>query len=301
MVAGLSATMVAWILIDVSIMNHRYAGRYNELDQRAVKPGTNPMYSGFAKLLSWDYDMERRWFIHKDMSRLNQHTADCIRYIFLAFADRLRNSWTVITVLTFLLNFTMLIAGVVEYMLPFNTYFRIQTPEYYATFSLALIIIIGIINITVLLKTNEHYDKITLFKYLPGAGYQNDDEIIRTYHHYHDNGTIMNLDVDRGVYKYNCTHFEKGKLITDIFPEDDRMIFFFRQYSRISRVTMIVWTLCLFFVCIVVWHCHILWGLLAIPVTAVCNVALVAWILPYIDGRRIGGIIEENHLAEEKG
>lgn len=166
MTACVALTMLIYMWIDVIIMNHRYASAYNRLDERELLPGTDPVSGGFGKMYSWDFDTGIHSFRHPRILPSDLHSASCIRYIFLAYVDRLSNNWTIITVLLFLLNFIMLIAGIVEYMLPFNYYFRLPTPEFYSAFSLILIISMGIVNITTLLWTEDHYDRLTLFAYL---------------------------------------------------------------------------------------------------------------------------------------
>lgn len=297
MTAGVALTMLIYMWIDVTIMNHRYASAYNRLDERELLPGTEPVSGGFGKMYSWDFDTGIHSFRHPRILPSDLHSASCIRYIFLAYVDRLSNNWTIITVLLFLLNFIMLIAGIVEYMLPFNYYFRLPTPEFYSAFSLILIISMGIVNITTLLWTEDHYDRLTLFAYLPGAAYADDRELIETYQRYRNNQTITDLDVNRGIYKYNCTYIEQGKTITEIFPETDRIIFPHRQSSRISRTALAVWISCLIIVSIVTWHFHILMGLLAIPVAFISNILFLVWILPAMDFRKIRTVIEKNGLA----
>lgn len=286
MVAGIAGVMIFYLYIDNIISDYKFTMQYNKIDTSKICKKKSTIFTGFSKLYSWDYDISQNKFIHNNPADLNEHSADCIRYIYLAIMDRLRNIWTVITCLILAFNILLLIAGIIEYMLPFNTYFKFPNPQYYGYFSLMLIVITGIFNITVLLKTNEHYKNLIYFQYLAGIDYVNDRKIIEEYHNFYDVGTITNLDICRGIYKYNCIQFEKGTPITNIQPIDDRMHFCHRQYFRMGITSISMWLFCLIIVSIIVWHYHHISGMLAIPVTAILNPLIVLKILPWLDERR---------------
>lgn len=297
LVSGICSGFIFYLYADSLINDIGYSVRYSQMDNRPTKRGKHTMVIGYAKLFSWDYNCENGKFERLDMDLINNHSASCIRFIFRSIADRLRNTWTVITGLTLILNIVTLITGIIQYLVPFTDYFRFPNDYYYSNFSMLLIIATGIINITVLLKTNDHYKNLCRFQYLAGIQYMSDEYIMQEYMHYYNQGTITKLDVCRGIYEYNCTFFEDGKLVTSIFPEDDRMIIVHRQYARIGRVTISMVLICLVIISITVWHFHILKGLWAIPVTALLYVPVTFWVLPKADMKIKGRIIEENNLA----
>ena len=294
-VAGISLIMVFYIYIDLIYIDWKFTNHYNELDKRGSSDTKHPISLGFAKIFAWEYNKHHHHFMHTNIQQ-TEHSPQCTRYIFISVADRIKNNLIVSTCIILVCNITALIAGIVEYMLPYNTYFKFNEPRYYSVFAFSLVLIIGIANIILLIRTNDAFKQMYNFQYLAGADYMNDDVLVHKYCNYYDKRMISELDIARGIYKYNCKEFEKGHLITDITPESDRMILLHQHLGSAVRTTISVWLLCLAFLSIVVWHCQITAGLWAIPIFAILNVLLVLLILPRCKEKQLGTVIKHKKL-----
>lgn len=255
---------------------------YHRLFANPKPPSKTSALTGLAMRFSWDYDVKSHAFLHKKISPQN-HSIACIRLIFYSHADRQEYLWTSYTIFSLLLNSIVLLISIIQFRLPFNSYFRFSDPKYFSIFCMAWIIFSDFVYITLLLQTNQHYN--TLMEYINYSSNTSlkDEFLKRAYQKAYYNGRIANIDISRGVFLYNCSKWEQKLSSTSIYPIDDRELVIHRYYDKLERLTLSAIAFYLAYLCIIVWHFHILSGLWSIPIILTIYPLFAFKLLPWLD------------------
>lgn len=256
---------------------------YCRLFANPASPSKASVLTGLAMRFAWDYDNKSHLFLHKEISDHPNHSIACIRSIFYSHADRQEYLWTSYTIFSLLLNSIVLLISIIQFQLPFNSYFQFSKPEYFSIFCMVWIIVSDFVYITLLLQTDQHYN--TFMKYI---NYSNntaltDKFLKKAYQQEYYRGRIANIDISRGIFLYNCSKWEQNLSSISIYPIDDRELVIHRYYDKLERLTLSSIAFYLAYLCIIVWHFHIFSGLWSIPVVLITYPLFAFKLLPWLD------------------
>jgi hypothetical protein len=283
--AGILISFAIYLHCDHIVRLILYSNYYIHITEAPASPKKPQFLHALCMRFLWDYDSDKQCFTHRRTSDLPNHSIDSIRFIFYSHVDRQEYLWTGYTVFSLLLNCIVLFISIIQFILPFNSYFRISDAKTYSIFCIVWMIISNIVYITLLLQTNQHYDTYMEYMNYSLNPSLKEDFLKKAYDRDYHTGKISNIDIGRGIFQYNCSMWEKHITSTSIFPIDDRELVIHRYHEKLERITLasIAWFLA--FLCIVVWHFHILRGLWMIPVLAILYPLFAFKLLPWIDER----------------
>lgn len=252
-------------------------------------------YSNFdilAQRFMWDYDSSTDSIIHKHIPVTQEHSESCIRYIFYGHTERQNYLWMSYTIFSLILNLFVLLVGIIQFILPCNFYFEITNPKHFSIFCLGWIIVSDIIYITLLLQTSRYYHTYAEYMNYSFNPNINESYLQKAFCQAYQTGIISNIDISRGIFHYNCSKWEQNIKSTDLFPLDDRELVIHRYYDKLERFTIAGIAILLAYICIVVWHFHIIHAIWAIPVLLLFYPLFAAYLLPKMDQCFIKGCIK---------
>lgn len=271
--SGAILAFLAFLIVDHTANalknNYDYAELFGGEDAQKLHSKYAKEQYGLALRYVWDYDFENDTFRHKNVAELNDHSIDCIRFIFSQHAGRQKYLWTSYTILSLIFDLIVLFLALVQYFLPENNYFQIANHTAFMIFAIAWIFVSDLIFVVLLLQTERHYETLAEFEDYNKANYT-DAYLRKSYHNAYNTGRLTNIDVSRGVHLYSrYCYIEKKASTTEIQNINDRPIVIHRYHDAQERCTICYIGVTLSYLCLVVWNLQFLPGLLALPVLVI--------------------------------
>jgi hypothetical protein len=266
---------------------HHYASLfYNENGQNHDTNIIDSYKRGKAMLLTWNYDEEKGIFTHDNYFNTKAHSDECIRYIMNQVVDSEKSRWNIVSAIMMVVNFVNIVIGIIQFVLPCETYFDMPSDTYYSIFCILFIFFSGVINIYILLNADKHYGTIGYFRYYSSMSSSNKVYLQQTYYKNYINGTITDIHLVRGIYNYCQNIFEQGIPVEQIMPEADRTTMQHIHISSVNRNIICSLLLDLTILCLV-WHFDNLYLLFAIPVNILLFLLVTFVISPKIRKRNL--------------
>lgn len=294
--SGIVLVYICYILLDhiinSKINNQDYAMLFGE-DEKLKKYHNHQKASyGLALRYAWDYDFENDCFKHTNVTNLNNHSVDCIRYIFYHHAERQNYLWTSYTIFSLLLDLVVLCLVAVQYFLPDNSYFQFSNHTSFMIFTIVWVFISDFIFIVLLLRTEYHYEELAEFSNYNNSNFT-DAFLRKTFHTAYNTGRISNIDVSRGIHLYSWYCYDNNIPSGDIHIVDDRPIVTHRHYDAKERYTIVYIFFTLFYLSSVVYNLHFTMGLIALPILAIAYPIIMLKLVPWIDDCYVRHLIKK--------
>lgn len=293
LVCGVCLAAMSYTYIDYYINVRLYTDDYDKIDKRASDvPGDSALFRGLAKIYESEYRNNGNEFEVINQKRYFCHTKECMLYIFSACRDRRKDNFQIKTAGMAALSFIVfLIACVYSFEPRILLYFHLQDRWFYSVVSV-LILFVSVMNLSDIRRGYNFSRMQEELAYYSQWNTAKAQDLKRKMDDFVQRGIITELDVARGVFKYDCEVFQNGKKITSL-PACDRMKYLHRTITNISRLNTYLVLSAGAAVSIISWHCQIKWGLLIIPVAVVLYCINRYLLLDKINGKKIVKYIEQ--------
>lgn len=300
LVALVAATFAVVLFLDNfmhDIVSYKkYDGYYNNSKTDGHQPTAR---HGLARICRWDYDYREHDFRHNDINRLSNYSEDCIRHIYNQVADTCQFSWQLLTAFIMILSSVGVLAQVMQLAFPDVKYFHIPNQSMMYSIIMILILVNGILNILILLRSENHYQKLAQFSYYAGSTNMSSEEFVRLFRHNIYSGNISDIDIARGIYNYNFCMYEKGIPADKLQPVDDRYHLSYIMLQKMHLITAIFICILITYFSIAVWNMNCLRNLILAPVLISAYLIFTFLIYPFRMRSLVRKDIEEIHNAEK--
>jgi hypothetical protein len=274
-------------LLNSIYVYHHYDSLFYDESKEYNKTNIIDSYKrGKALLLTWNYNDEKGSFTCDNYYNTKAHSDECIRYIMNQVVDSEQSRWNIISAVMLAVNVVNIVIGIVQFIIPCDTYFDLPSDTYYSIFCILFIFFSGVVNIYILLNADKHYSTIGYFRYYSSMSSSNKVYLQQTYYKNYINGTINDIHIVRGIYNYCQNMFEQGIPVEQIMPEADRTTMQHIHISSVNRNIICSLLLDLTILCLV-WHFDNLYLLFAIPVNILLFSLITFVISPKIRKRNL--------------
>lgn len=278
--------VILFILVDHIAHSNVTYKKYNNAFGYQGYSSITSVFWGRTKMLSWDYNRKTNRFEHTQDYKFDQHSDECLRYIMYQVVDEEKLIWTITGIVLHIMNIVSLLIGIIQFILPIRSYFRIPIDTYYSVFCIIFILINGILNIFMLLNSQKHYTKIGYFRYYSSRSSANKVFIQQVFKDNYINGTITETHILRGIYNYCQNKFENGTPIEDIYPLADRVTIQNILYTS-HRRNFIILIIINIIVIFTAWHTNSMSVFITTPVSIAIYLLITFVILPTTYKRHI--------------
>lgn len=241
-----------FLCADRIVSSYVYRTYYDSLTHNGK---SNP-YRGMAKIYRWEY--EKTGFDFKNKYYRNKipvHSIECYKNIFYLSFDR--NKWAIVDLYMMIACFNLFFFVIaifcnvtddkaIFFRLPGNIDLNLLIMFYIATF--------GVFYIVTALCIKGYFTGLAYASHGLIHVTKNSGDATKIYLAMQSENYLREIDVARGIYVYNVTHFEKGTPVEDIQPESDRMLYYHQAVDYRLALRMSYCFIYAILFLIPVWH-----------------------------------------------